>query len=92
VREFVPAAQTAGKRLFHFPGIYFIEQSAAARLPSYEKSPSILDELWYPLAAEGRLGAWKYDGAYHDLGTAQDLERAELEIRAGKFPTSSRHE
>jgi NDP-sugar pyrophosphorylase family protein len=63
--------------LRHFPGFYVIEKTAVARLPKAGKSFGIVEELWRPLAAEGKLGAWEYTGPYLDLGTVADLEAAE---------------
>ncbi len=85
VLEFIPAKEVRGQSLSHFPGVYIIEQSAATLLPGAEESFSIVEKLWKPLAAEGRLGAWTYKGPYHDLGSVADLERAESDIRAGLF-------
>lgn len=66
---------------WHFPGYYLIGAEAAARLPPAGASFSIVDELWKPLAREGRLGAWEYDGPYRDLGTPDDLREAEAALK-----------
>jgi NDP-sugar pyrophosphorylase family protein len=68
------------RELWHFPGYYVVEKSATARLPEPGKAFSVVDALWKPLAAEGKLGAWEYRGEYFDLGTVEDLRSAEAEL------------
>ncbi len=62
---------------FHFPGVYCIEKAAVEYLDPPGNVCSIMEKLWAPLAREGRLGAWKYEGRYQDLGTVEDLKKAE---------------
>lgn len=66
--------------LWHFPGYYMMQKSGLKRLPKAGTSFSIVDASWKPLAEEGKLGAWTYTGAYHDLGTVEDLRKAEAEL------------
>lgn len=80
----LPASKYAGP-LFHFPGVYCIAKTALQYLPPGEHEFSILNELWKPLAAEGKLGAWLYAGAYQDLGTVADLKMAEERMLKGEF-------
>ena len=68
--------------LRHFPGFYVIEREAAARLPAAGQVSSVVEQLWKPLAAEGKLGAWDYNGAYYDLGTPEDLRAAEMALES----------
>lgn len=70
------------KNLFHFSGFYLIDKKIAGRLPKAGKSFSILEELWIPLAHEKKMGAWIYEGDYFDLGTPEDLKRAEKVLRS----------
>jgi NDP-sugar pyrophosphorylase family protein len=39
-----------------------------------------MDELWRPLVNEGKLGAWIYRGSYRDVGSVDDLRKAETEL------------
>jgi MurNAc alpha-1-phosphate uridylyltransferase len=70
----------ADPQLWHFPGFYVVEKSAISRLPAAGKCFSILDELWRPLVAERKLGAWEYMGTYIDLGSVEDLKAAEAAL------------
>jgi NDP-sugar pyrophosphorylase family protein len=75
----ITAFEQPGKHLpglFHFPGFYMVSAAAAARIPK-GIACSVVEELWRPLAAEGKLGAFLYEGGYQDLGTPEDLEEAE---------------
>lgn len=69
--------------LFHFPGYYVIEKSAIKRLPAVGVPFGIVGELWKPLAAEGKLGSYIYNGNYLDLGTPEDLRHAEAVLAGG---------
>jgi NDP-sugar pyrophosphorylase family protein len=75
--------EKSGGGLFHFPGFYVIGREAIARLPAAGEEFSIVEALWRPLAGEGKLGAFLYEGSYSDLGTVADLEAAEAAL-AGK--------
>jgi len=75
VKEFVPAG-TSPDPLLHFPGYYIVSAAAVQRLP-LGREYSVVDELWKPLAREGKLGAFYYHGLYQDLGTVADLKAAE---------------
>jgi len=72
----------ASPELFHFPGFYVVEKSAVARLPGAGEI-SVLEKMWKPLAADGKLGAFLYEGYYFDLGTAEDLQIAEHAFQSG---------
>lgn len=69
--------EKSGGGLFHFPGYYVIGSEAASRMPAAGEEFSIVEKLWRPLAAEGKLGAFLYEGMYMDLGTVEDLKAAE---------------
>jgi NDP-sugar pyrophosphorylase family protein len=69
--------EKAGSGLFHFPGFYVISKEAVARMPAPTDEFSVVEKLWRPLAAEGKLGAFLYEGKYMDLGTVEDLKAAE---------------
>jgi NDP-sugar pyrophosphorylase family protein len=69
--------EKAGSGLFHFPGFYVISKEAVARMPAPADEFSVVEKLWRPLAAEGKLGAFLYEGKYMDLGTVEDLKAAE---------------
>jgi NDP-sugar pyrophosphorylase family protein len=69
--------EKSGEGLFHFPGFYMIGNEAVKRMPRAGEAFSVVEALWKPLAAEGKLGAFLYEGDYHDLGTVADLEAAE---------------
>lgn len=71
---FEKEAEPSG-RLLHFPGFYMVSEEGAARLAA--KPCSVVEDLWKPLAAEGKLGAFEYNGIYCDLGTVADLQEAE---------------
>lgn len=82
VRAFIEKGHGHGK-LYHFPGFYCISRQALARLPASEEAFSVLERLWHPLAAERKLGAWRYEGEYRDLGTVEDLKEAEKFLAIG---------
>lgn len=79
----VVAFEKSGDGLFHFPGFYAISREAVARMPSAGDEFSIVEKLWRPLAAEGKLGAFLYEGKYMDLGTVEDLKAAEAVLGRG---------
>lgn len=66
--------------LWHFPGFYFLSAKAARRLPPAGTAFSIMDALWKPLVAEGKLGAATLEGYYFDLGAVEDLRAAEAAL------------
>jgi MurNAc alpha-1-phosphate uridylyltransferase len=68
--------------LFHFFGYYLLSKACLGRLPPAGQVGDTLKDLWVPLAREGRLGGWKYDGIYHDLGSVEDLRAAEAELKS----------
>lgn len=76
VLSFEPAGSKAAG-LMHFPGFYIVDVLARRRLVP-GKEFSIVENFWKPLAMEGKLGAFTYDGHYQDLGTLEDLKMAEL--------------
>lgn len=76
----VVSFEKSGSGLFHFPGFYAISRDAMARMPAPSEEFSIVEKLWRPLAAEGKLGAFLYEGAYMDLGTPEDLKAAEAAL------------
>lgn len=63
--------------LFHFPGFYIVDKKARPRFPALGEDFSVVEVLWAPMAREGKLGAYRYDGHYLDLGTVADLKAAE---------------
>jgi NDP-sugar pyrophosphorylase family protein len=65
---------------WHFPGYYAIGAEIRGRLSGTAGSFSIVEKVWEPLAREGKLGAWEYTGPYFDLGTVEDLKKAEEAI------------
>lgn len=65
-----------GSGLF-FPGFYCISKAAVGRMPAGDHEFSVTEALWKPLAAEGKLGAFRHEGHALDLGTVKDLEAAE---------------
>lgn len=68
-------------KLLHFFGYYLINKSCMARLaPSGQKS-NILEGVWKPLVKESKLGGWKYEDYYLDLGTPEDLREAEAFLK-----------
>jgi mannose-1-phosphate guanylyltransferase len=71
--------------LMHFPGFYLVEKNAVDRMRAPTEEYSVVDELWKPLAAEGKLGASLYHGEYLDLGTVEDLRLAEDFLRSKKI-------
>jgi NDP-sugar pyrophosphorylase family protein len=71
--------------LLHFPGFYVADAEAVRAIPA-GRSLSVVDSLWKPLADSGRLGAFRYDGYYHDLGTVEDLRAAEEFFRGRPAP------
>lgn len=75
IQSFI-AAGSSVPGLLHFPGFYIVDRAAVARLPA-GKEFSIVELLWKPLASQGKLGAFHYDGLYQDLGTVEDLKAAE---------------
>lgn len=75
VTEFGKADPASRGKLFHFPGAYMIAKEAAESLPA--ENVSILEKLWVPLSKRKKLGAWVYEGDYQDLGSVEDLKRAE---------------
>ena len=87
VQEFISPKnkQSSSQNLFHFPGAYVLSKEALPFMPQEERDFSIVDELWKPLAKEGKLGAWLYTGNYQDLGTPADLQLAEERILKGEF-------
>lgn len=75
--------------LFHFIGFYLIDRKSAQSLinssltiaetqsgPSAEEY-SIVDTLWRDQIKGAALGVCEYDGVYLDLGTPEDLKKAE---------------
>ncbi len=64
--------------LYHFPGFYFLENRSLdeCKVRSLEKF-SIVEKIWMPLIEKNKIGAWKYQGGYFDLGTVEDLREAE---------------
>ena len=54
------------------------------RLPPAGTVFSVVDALWKPLMAEGKLAAWEYQGRYFDLGTVSDLEAAEAALAGSR--------
>jgi NDP-sugar pyrophosphorylase family protein len=71
-------------QLRHFPGYYVLAKSALPRLPAAGTEYSVVEALWKPLMAEGKLGAWDYHGRYFDLGTPADLQQAEAALKPAK--------
>jgi NDP-sugar pyrophosphorylase family protein len=76
--------EKTGSGLFHFPGFYVLGKEAVARMPAPGEEFSVVEKLWRPLAAEGKLGAFLYEGSYMDLGTVEDLRIAEESLAAGE--------
>lgn len=85
IREHIKADKNRQGEFYHFPGVYIVESEAAQRLQAEPEAFSIAESLWYPLIAEGKLGAWIYQGEYRDLGTPADLKRAEADLARGLF-------
>lgn len=85
VLEHVKADPNHAGQFFHFPGLYILEKAALPRLAQETDSFCIVERLWKPLIAEGKLGAWIYQGQYQDLGTVADLKIAEAALVSGKF-------
>jgi mannose-1-phosphate guanylyltransferase len=81
--ERVTGFEKTGAGLLHFPGYYVISRGVIDRLPPAGGDFSIVESLWKPLAAEGGLGAFRYEGPYFDLGTMADLAVAEDFLAAG---------
>jgi N-acetyl-alpha-D-muramate 1-phosphate uridylyltransferase len=74
---FVDKTGTPDPSLFHFPGYYLLEKKALGRMPTAGTPFGVKEKLWVPLAAEGKLGSYVYEGYYLDLGTPADLRHAE---------------
>jgi NDP-sugar pyrophosphorylase family protein len=68
--------------LFHFPGFYALDRTAAALLPPAGTECSVVEAMWKPLITQQKLFGWQYEGEFLDLGTVADLEAAERWIRA----------
>jgi len=81
----LPKSHSGKEELFHFPGMYILEKEALKGLVGGVSNFSIVEKLWMPLAAEGKLGAWEYKGFYQDLGTVSELREAEKKIVSGDF-------
>jgi MurNAc alpha-1-phosphate uridylyltransferase len=71
----------ADPALFHFPGFYVLHARAVKRLLPAGKACSVVDLMWKPQAAEGKLFAWQYRGKYFDLGSVADLQAAEAALK-----------
>ncbi|NUM88258.1 MAG: NTP transferase domain-containing protein [Bdellovibrionales bacterium] len=84
VREFVKADPGRAETLAHFPGLYAVDRDAVAYLAPAGTECNIVERMWRPAAAEGRLGAWNYTGLYQDLGTVADLAEAESMLQRMK--------
>jgi NDP-sugar pyrophosphorylase family protein len=82
IKEFVNKTGTPDSSLVHFPGYYLIDKKAVARLPMAGEVFCIKQKLWKPLAAEGKLGAFRYEDYYLDLGTPADLREAEAYLKS----------
>lgn len=69
------------KNLYHFSGFYLVDKKITDHLPPAGRSYSILEEVWMPAIKKKKMGAWIYDGVYFDLGTPQDLEKAQEALK-----------
>lgn len=54
-----------------FTGLHFIEEEVLDRLPAGRPS-DIVREVYRPLVAEGRLGAWIHEGQWLEFGTPRE--------------------
>ncbi|MGZ3694434.1 MAG: nucleotidyltransferase family protein [Bdellovibrionota bacterium] len=72
---------TPDPSLLHFFGYYLINKSCMARLGAPGEISNILEDVWKPLVKLNKLGGWRHDGYYLDLGTPQDLREAEEILR-----------
>ncbi|SDG39304.1 nucleotidyltransferase family protein [Roseospirillum parvum] len=77
--RFAEKSADAGPGLIN-GGVYAVRRRAVARLP---EGPSSLEhDLLTPLAAAGRLAACPADGPFIDIGTPDDLARADAVVSA----------
>jgi mannose-1-phosphate guanylyltransferase len=68
--------------LLHFFGYYLVNKSCVSRLKPAGEVSNVLLELWQPLLKEKKLGGWRYDGYYLDLGTPEDLRAAAVFLKS----------
>lgn len=82
-----PAQQGPFEKTF-FTGIHLLDRRFFG-LKISRKKFCVIRNVYQPLLRKGvRLGAFRYDGVWSDLGTFEDLKRADSALRSGRMRLS----
>lgn len=73
------SSRVAGR--YTFTGCHVMDESLLDRIPAGRPS-GIVDEVYRPLAAEGRLGAWIHPGVWWELGSPERYLEGSLALLA----------